>query len=84
MLDPVGLGSCATCGRGRPGDLGEPYIMEARWGVEVEAEVAVEDICEAAEGVGEVVREEGEEEEEGAGEGIPRRSVTDLSIAQGS
>lgn len=51
--------------------------MEVRWAVEVEV---VEEARDAVEGIGEVVREEGLEEEEGAGEGIPSLSATDFSI----
>jgi hypothetical protein len=40
----------------------------------------VEEAREAVEGVGEVEREEGLEEEEGEGVGIPRRSAADFSI----
>jgi hypothetical protein len=28
--EPVGLGSCPPWGRGRPGDLGDAYIMDVR------------------------------------------------------
>jgi hypothetical protein len=65
--DPAGLGSIPPWGRGRAGGLGEAYIMEVRAVVEV------------AEGVGEVVREEGEEEVD-AGERIPSLSATDFSM----
>lgn len=40
----------------------------------------MEEAREAVEGVGEVEREEGLEEEEGAGEGIPSLSAADFSI----